>query len=151
MRTLEYISLLIEEYYVELFILEGMVVWLLEPTFRYIFLVIFSIALSMAVSLFFRAAVKSRRPAEAMRRKYLTHSKLGRKSFPSEHAAISFSFVGVFFNSYIFIPVLLFALFISYSRLYVKAHYPRDVIAGAIIGLLSGLLAMNMGYFLALV
>ncbi|MEM3589132.1 MAG: phosphatase PAP2 family protein [Candidatus Parvarchaeota archaeon] len=151
MKSLEYISLLIEEYYVEIFILESITVWMLEPTFRYIFLVVSSIALSMTLSLFFRVVIKSRRPAEALKRKYLTHSKLGKRSFPSEHAAVSFSFVGVFFGSYILIPVLLFALFVSYSRLYVKAHYLRDVIAGALIGLSSGLLVANIGYLLALI
>ncbi|MCW1293988.1 MAG: phosphatase PAP2 family protein [Candidatus Parvarchaeota archaeon] len=151
MKSLEYISLLIEEYYVEIFILESIIVWMLEPTFRYIFLVVSSIALSMTLSLFFRVVIKSRRPAEALKRKYLTHSKLGKRSFPSEHAAVSFSFVGVFFGSYILIPVLLFALFVSYSRLYVKAHYLRDVIAGALIGLSSGLLVANIGYLLALI
>ncbi|MGC8516563.1 MAG: phosphatase PAP2 family protein [Candidatus Acidifodinimicrobium sp.] len=151
MKTLEYLSLLIEEYYVELFILESIVVWLLFPTFQYIFLVIAALSLSMTISLFFRALVKSQRPAEAMKRKYLTHSKLGKRSFPSEHAAISFSFVGLFLSSYILIPLLLFALFVSYSRLYVKAHYLKDVVAGALIGFLSGLLISHVSYIILLV
>ena len=150
MRTLEYLSLLIEEYYIEIFVLESIVVWLLFPTFYYIFLVIAAISLSMMISLIFRILVKSRRPAEAMRRKYLTHSKLGKRSFPSEHAAVSFSFVGLFLSSYILIPLLLFALFVSYSRLYIKAHYLRDVVAGALIGLFSGILVSHIGFFLSL-
>jgi undecaprenyl-diphosphatase len=69
-------------------------------------------------------------------------------SFPSGHAAQSF------FTAYYLAHELglggerwlLFALatLISYTRLYVGAHYPRDVVAGALLGLAYGYLLVRL-------
>lgn len=59
-------------------------------------------------------------------------------SFPSSHAANSFSvayllamFYKNFKNYYYFLAIL-----ISYSRIYVGVHYPIDIIIGAILGII---------------
>jgi len=64
------------------------------------------------------------------------------KSFPSEHAAVSFAFgcTLFLFSKKIGICFLIAALLIGLSRIYVGVHYPLDVIIGAIIGCLSALI-----------
>ena len=38
-------------------------------------------------------------------------------------------------------PLLILAVLIALSRLYVGVHYPTDVLAGTVIGILLGILA----------
>lgn len=64
-------------------------------------------------------------------------------SFPSGHAMSSFAAAtAIFFaNKRLGIAAFLLAILISFSRLYLYVHYPSDVVAGMIIGILLGLLA----------
>lgn len=58
-------------------------------------------------------------------------------SFPSGHTASSFTaFVVTLLMcpAYVFIPVLVGTLIISFSRMYLRVHYFSDVICGAILG-----------------
>lgn len=75
-------------------------------------------------------------------------------SFPSGHTASSFAaavIIGLKYKwnfrgkSYRFIyPLLAFAGIIGFSRIYIGVHYPLDVVFGAIVGILSGLLVLKM-------
>lgn len=80
--------------------------------------------------------VKRIRPYKKLELKNLFIDANTSYSFPSGHAATSFSVVVVFFvfNTFIGYLVLLIASLISFSRVYLKVHYPSDVIVGAIIG-----------------
>ncbi len=64
-------------------------------------------------------------------------------SFPSVHTASSFAAVGALFFSRnrLWIPALILAILIAFSRLYVYVHFPTDVLAGIAFGLLFGYLA----------
>ena len=67
-------------------------------------------------------------------------------SFPSGHTSSSFAAATVFLAMlpwWIGIPSLLFAVLIAFSRLYLGAHYPSDVICGAILGIIFGIVAMG--------
>lgn len=67
-------------------------------------------------------------------------------SFPSGHTAASFVMVYIFYK-YIkkyFPIVLIVALLISFSRLYLTVHFPSDVIAGIFLGLFSGYLGNEL-------
>lgn len=68
--------------------------------------------------------------------------KPGEYSFPSGHAAASFTAVGaLYFNrSRLWIPACVLAVIIGYSRLYLYVHYPTDVLFGAAFGILFGFL-----------
>ncbi len=75
----------------------------------------------------------------------LTHIVLrkgGTYGFPSTHAANTFfvlAFTGYLFRNRItFTVLLLWALLVSYSRIYTGAHFPLDIAAGWIFGLLTG-------------
>lgn len=63
-------------------------------------------------------------------------------SFPSGHASAGFAAATVISKScrkWVGWPCLVLACLLSLSRLYVGVHYPSDVICGAIIGFLIGL------------
>jgi len=62
-------------------------------------------------------------------------------SFPSGHACASFASAFVYLRTAPKkwgIAALVLAVLISFSRLYVGVHYPSDVIAGMLAGILSG-------------
>lgn len=61
-------------------------------------------------------------------------------SFPSMHAAAAFSLLPILNKKFSKLKWfwILFAVFVSYSRIYLGLHYLSDVIAGAIIGYIVG-------------
>jgi undecaprenyl-diphosphatase len=67
-------------------------------------------------------------------------------SFPSGHAATSFACATVIaaFVPTLRLPAFLLALAIAYSRLYVGVHYPLDVIAGGLYGVVVGLATLRV-------
>jgi membrane-associated phospholipid phosphatase len=77
-------------------------------------------------------------------------------SFPSGHTAQTF-FMATLLVEYLHMGVILAGLvfmaaaLVGFTRIYVGAHYPRDVIAGAILGSVWGILASLLEvYFIAL-
>ena len=68
-------------------------------------------------------------------------------SFPSGHTAASFASVMALYlagEKKIWIPSLVLAVLIAFSRLYLYVHYPTDVLGGIVAGLAAGAL----GYWL---
>lgn len=71
-------------------------------------------------------------------------------SFPSAHAtnhfAIAVFLIFVFYDRWkLILPIGLFwAFIISFSQIYVGVHYPIDTMAGAILGMLIGLLTSKI-------
>ena len=62
-------------------------------------------------------------------------------SFPSGHSAAAFCVVGVLYGAKIrelFWPVLVLAILIGFSRLYLYVHFPTDVLVGAFCGFAIG-------------
>lgn len=57
-------------------------------------------------------------------------------SFPSGHTACAFSAAAVLFfrRNRLWIPAVILAAAIAFSRLYLYVHFPTDVLAGIIIG-----------------
>jgi len=75
------------------------------------------------------------------------------RSFPSGHTAQTFFLVTLlsrWFQLGIGGTVALYAAaaFVGFTRMYVGAHYPRDVIGGAVLGSIWGILAMLVDPFL---
>lgn len=66
-------------------------------------------------------------------------------SFPSDHAAAGFAIVAVLiaFRPKVGIAAALFAILMCYARVYVGNHYPGDVLAGAVIGLIVGVIMIR--------
>lgn len=63
-------------------------------------------------------------------------------SFPSGHTAVSFTsaFSLLFSKCKLWIPSMIMASLIGFSRLYLYVHYPTDVFAGVLLGLIIGFL-----------
>ena len=69
----------------------------------------------------------------------ITHNEV---SFPSGHAAFFFGIATIvyLYNKKIGIFFFVFAFLISLARVFCGIHWPLDILAGAIVGILSGLL-----------
>ena len=73
-------------------------------------------------------------------------------SFPSGHTLASFEAATVLMlnDRRMGIPAMILAIVIAFSRLYLYVHYPTDVFAGIVLGLLFGVLATAIVRKLAL-
>ncbi|MFA6423238.1 MAG: phosphatase PAP2 family protein [Patescibacteria group bacterium] len=67
-------------------------------------------------------------------------------SFPSNHIAsvVSVLTVVVYYYHKYWFWSLLFVLIMAFSRMYNGMHYPTDVLAGAVLGIIYGLLAIKI-------
>lgn len=71
-------------------------------------------------------------------------AECGSYGYFSGHATSSFAlatFLGLIFRNhykYIFTALIIWALLVSYSRIYVGVHYPGDVLTGMIVGSMIG-------------
>lgn len=62
-------------------------------------------------------------------------------SFPSGHTTASFAVVGVTLlrcRLITFVPILLLATLIGFSRIYLRVHYLTDVVCGVLLGFVCG-------------
>ncbi len=132
--------LLIEEYSIEMFIFEALVLILVFRSFTSIKYIITAIPASIFVSEAMKLVINAHRPTAAMDRSYFRKNKtrLIRRSFPSTHSAVVVAFAAIFYATPAFIPLLIFAVIVMHSRIYLKAHYLRDIIAGGALGYLIG-------------
>lgn len=68
------------------------------------------------------------------------------KSFPSNHAQLSFllSTIVFRFNRKLGLALFLISAFIGFGRVYLGVHYPSDVLGGAVIGILLATLILKL-------
>ncbi len=71
-------------------------------------------------------------------------------SFPSGHTSSSFAvaMVMLLMMPILYIPVLLYAMLMGFSRMYLLVHYPTDVMAGVVLGTLCGWVAVSVSPYI---
>ena len=86
-------------------------------------------------------AVGRIRPCHKLEYSDLLTRRPGYYSFPSGHTASSFSVFAVAFfrcDTRTWVGILLLAILIGFSRIYLRVHYLTDVICGLFLGILCG-------------
>lgn len=106
----------------------------------FIFLAL-TILLSDQLSVLLKETIQRFRPSHNPEINHLVHNVIGKGGlygFVSSHAANSFAFFiftsRVFRNRGYWLLLLVWALLVSYSRIYTGVHYPFDILGGAILG-----------------
>jgi membrane-associated phospholipid phosphatase len=107
-------------------------------------LILGALTLWLAVELV-KALVHRRRPFIRLTQARIVGHRAGGRSFPSGHTSQAFfmaTLLAGYFHAGVWAMCLLYAiaLLVGITRIYVGAHYPRDVLAGAILGSAWGLL-----------
>ncbi len=96
---------------------------------------------------FLKAVVRRPRPVTRVSQARVVGYPASGLSFPSGHTSQVFfmaTLMTQYFHTSIWVTFLLYtvALLVGITRMYVGAHYPRDVLAGAILGSTWGLLGV---------
>ena len=96
-------------------------------------------AIELPVYFIVKKYVKRKRPFEQIENFRKLIVPPDKYSFPSGHTAAAFVMASVFsFVFPIFSALLYFlASLIGFSRLYLRVHYPTDILAGCLLGILS--------------
>ena len=108
-------------------------------------LILGTITLWLVVELV-KALVHRGRPFIRLSQARIVGNRARGRSFPSGHTSQAFfmaTLMAAYFHAGVWAVCLLYAtaLVVGITRIYVGAHYPRDVLAGAILGSAWGLLA----------
>lgn len=101
---------------------------------------------AVCCNLILKPLVERPRPFDANTMVQLLIDRPSDFSFPSGHTGASFAAASAlyFSRNRLWIPALTVAILIGFSRLYLYVHYPSDVLAGALLGVLSGWAAYRL-------
>lgn len=92
---------------------------------------------TLVVNLLLKGLFRRGRPLSG---RYLTPLPFDHYSFPSAHSAISCAFaiaVGIV-DAGLFVPLLVWSILVSSSRLLSEIHHPADIVVGVLEGIVMG-------------
>ena len=123
----------------EIWIILGVVLLIYKPTRKAALLALLSLLLCWACSeLLVKTLVARPRPFTAVEGLIPGVAPPGSFSFPSGHSCASLSTAGAYWRTlkqrWLRWGILVTALLIAFSRLYLGVHYPTDVLAGGLWG-----------------
>lgn len=102
----------------------------------------------IVVNIILKISVARVRPYEAAHFSNLLLNHLSDNSFPSGHTSYAASFATIIIllakSKPLKFYVTIIAILIAFSRLYLYVHYPTDVLAGAIIGVILAIAAIKI-------
>ncbi len=119
-----------------------MILFLLLNQIRVFKILLSGFILSYLISVIIRLIYYKDRPNKENHSNIL--ERIDASSFPSVHSMrsvfIAITLSNLFNNYYVSVFLMLVALIVCYSRIYIKKHYWTDVIVGLILGIILALL-----------
>mgnify|MGYP003565584340 FL=1 len=118
----------------------------LQKTITALVVVAIMITITDQLSMFVKHSVERPRPFRELSIEGLGRfiTRCGSYGYFSGHATSSFAlaiYLGLIFKrtyKYFFPAIIIWALLVSYSRIYVGVHYPGDVLTGMLVGSMVG-------------
>ena len=132
----------------EVWILLALIMLFMKKTRKCGTVIAVSLLLSYIVNnLILKNVIARPRPYEMVEGLIPLVERLSDYSFPSGHTGASFAAAFAIIKSrlpYLRIPALILAIMIAFSRLYLGVHYPTDVAAGMVIGIIMSYVAYKI-------